>query len=299
MKNYIIGSGVIGLLARKVFPNWGIISQKPSRYYSFNPALADNYIQYDKGLEDKMKVVGIDGEVVEYSSPFSVAGQLMFQENNFTTAPYLNKVYGDSDRGFIKTHMWIYSLPVSTLYGKLVKEYDSKVDEMLVTRIDTNNRIIHIKDGEPIEYDNIISTVPLDVLYKWAGDNTTKLESRPVCYYRIHSESVDLEGSDQSYVVDEAIDFFKVTKIKDKQYIFWSFDQVDNPHNYFGQYLGYTLNIIDSFRIEDVIPIGPLPDLRNLEEMGIYCIGSNARWDDFVGVSECIDRIFRVKACLS
>jgi hypothetical protein len=298
--NYIIGSGVVGLLARKILPNWGLISQRPSRYYSFDPALADNYITYSKESEDRMKVVGVGESIVEYKSPYSISGQLVFQEHGLTGSQYLRKVYGSADRGKVRTHMWIHTIPVSKLYNDLIKEYKSKkVDPTEVVKIDTDKKLIYIKNSKkPVEYDNIISTVPLDVLYKWIGIDA-ELESKTICYYHIFSENVDLEGSDQSYVVDDSIDFFKVTKIKQNQHLFWSFDQIDNPHNYFGMYLGYSLNIIDSFRVESAMPIGPLPDLRDLEGSGIHCVGSNARWDDFIGIADCINKVFEIQECLS
>jgi hypothetical protein len=305
MKNYIIGSGIIGLLAKKLFPDWEIIAQKRSRFYSFNPALADNFIVYSKDIEEKLKNIGINGSISEYKSPFSITGQLMYQENEFLVVPYLTKVYGDNynpvAKELIKTLMHIYSIPVSKLYYDLQNEIiksDKKVDPLVVSKIDMENRRIYVKSSNSgnrvLDYDNIICTCPLDAINKWV-DVDQGLESKDICYYHIQTKGVDLEGAHQAYVVDESIEFFKVNRIKGDEWLFWSFDRIDNPHNYFGLYLGFTLNIIDSFRIEGAIPIGPPPDLKHLEKNGIFCVGSNAQWDDMMDISSCINRLYSIK----
>jgi len=49
--NIILGSGIIGLLAKLILgQDWKIIPFYRSRYFSFNPALDDNFIIRDEIL---------------------------------------------------------------------------------------------------------------------------------------------------------------------------------------------------------------------------------------------------------
>ena len=73
-----------------------------------------------------------------------------------------------------------------------------------------------------------------------------------------------------------------------------TWDKLENPYQYFGKFLGYNLDLIEAARIVDAIPIGPKPDLSELEGKGIYCVGSNAEYDDMMDISSSIFRILRL-----
>lgn len=307
---YIIGSGLVGLLAKMILGDeWQLIPQKRSRYYTFDPILADNFIVREEGdVDETIKsfspLAGM-GSIIYYKRAFSLAGQLLYKENDMTVGPYLAKIYGDKTPTLapklIQTGFWVYSLTAKALHDGLLKLHieEIKKNPYEALSIDLRERKMIIRnisgtDPQKIEFDKIVSTVPLDVLYRWCGIND-QLESRSICYYHIRTKKVDLEKADQALVCDDSIDFFKVTRTKNvNEYLFWTFDQIENPHSYFGMFLNYDLDILDAFRIEGALPLGDPPDLKGLESAGIHCVGSNAQWDDFMDVSSCIKRLTRL-----
>lgn len=306
---YIIGSGIIGLLAKFILgDDWKFIPQKRSRYYTFDPVLADDFVVREEGDVDEIvksfSPLSSIGSIIYYKRAFSLSGKLLYQENDMTIEPYLQKIYGDKvptiAPKLLKTSFWSYMLTAKGLHDGLLKTYMDEIRSFPteVTGIDIREHKIRIRningtDARVISYDKVINTVPLDVLYGWSGIHE-ELTSRPVCYYHIRTRKVDLEKADQVLVIDDSIDFFKVTRTKKlHEYVFWTFDKIENPHNYFGMFLNYNLDILDAYRIDGALPLGEPPNLQGLEDADIFCVGSNAQWDDFMDVSSSIKRLAR------
>jgi hypothetical protein len=305
--NLIFGSGLIGYLAKKILgPNWKFVPFRPSRYYTFDIPLADNYICCDEYVDEFMEPIlakGV-GKVI-LKRPFSCGGQLMYQAHPISLDPYLFKVYGDKvptlARDLIRTTFMIYPITAKELHDALQRKYIGEINEAIkssgeVVSIDFNNHEVKFKQGNVVVYDNVISTIPLDALYKLAGFSIEGLKAKMVCYYRIFTEKVDLEGAEQALVSDLDIDFFKVCRISKNDYVFWTLNVVDNPFAYFGLFLGYDLDIQDARRIDGVIPIDDPPNLGYLENMNVYCVGSNAQWDDFMDIASCIKRLLFLRS---
>jgi hypothetical protein len=309
--NYIIGSGLIGLIARKLLGDkWRLISQKKSRYFSFLPALADNYIVFDKNIDDFVKTLSplASRNMLSYKRSFSYAGQLLSSENEMTTTPYLHKIYGENVPTLaaksIRTSFFTYHITPQELYEELVEKNINHDDDFIqsqVVGIDIKERKIRIEENNLVsefDYDKIICTAPLDALVKWTKQNL-ELESKPICYYHIRTDKIDSEGANEILICDHDILFFKATMIDKGLWMFWAFDDIDNPHNYFGQFLDYQLDILEVTRVNDAMPLGEPPDLSVLEANDIYCVGSNAQWDDLMDVSSCINRLLRLSKRLS
>lgn len=307
---YIIGSGLVGLLARHILGgDWKLIKQGLSRYYTRPPVLADNFIRVHDNVGPIVSQISpMAMAAVQYKRAFSLAGQLMYNENSLTVNPYITKLYGDlvppTAREHFQTTFWVYNMSCVELYRRLLDKYKDEILDVKVLGVDIEERLIrgNVRGNiDKLDYDSVVCTVPLNVLYDWAGI-TGSLSSKHVCYYHIESDKIDLEGADQCMVCDENYVFFKVSPADDryklgnkKDYIFWTFDTVDNPHEYFGMFLGYDLDIKDAFRISDAIPLGRPPKLSVFEDSGIWCVGSNAQWDDFMDISSCIRRLVRLR----
>jgi hypothetical protein len=300
--NFILGSGIIGYLACKILgPNWGLIPFKRSRYFTFDIPYSDNYIKHDAEIDDFIKSMYPNNPVLFCKCPFSYQGILMYQELPMCMQPYLNKIYDqdipDLASSLVKTSYTTYQATAKELHDRLYDEMLSRVNNGKNTygdiiSIDVKQHIIKTTIGS-FEYEKIVSTIPLNALNKMCG-LYGDLHARDVCYYSINSTAIDLEGADQAYVADLNINFFKVQKLSKDVYIFWTFDVIEQPFNYFGSILSYKIDIIEARRIEDVIPIGNPPDLKMHEKCSIYCVGSNAQWDDFMDVAACIKRLLRL-----
>lgn len=304
MSQYILGSGVTGCLAAKILgPSWHIIPFKKSRYYTFEVPYADNFIVYDEHIDKFIQSELINKAMVIYKSPFSMQGQLMYQATDLTLEPYLHKVYGPEvpvlAKKLLKTTYTTYSLTVKQLHDKLQAELSEKINDGVrnfkdLYHIDLKNREMHTKNGV-FKYDRIVSTIPLDALYKMCG-LSAELRARNTCFYHIMTSKVDLEGASQAYVADPEFLFYKVYTLAKDSYLFCTLDVVDSPYQYFGAFLGYNLDLIEAKRIENVIPIGEPPDTSLLREHGIECVGSNAQWDDFVDTTTAIRKLLRLRS---
>jgi hypothetical protein len=301
--NYVLGSGLIGCLACEILPNWQLIPFKRSRYYSFEIPLAEPFIKRVDAIDEVMCKFSFENKIpIIEKNPISFGGQLIFQDNNDVKMLYLKKVYGDDyPTHFIKLLPSTYSIypmgPIQ-LYQKLQEKLKPKIDGSIVNLgtligIDLGRKELIFKEGRK-EFETIISTIPLDVLAKLCRFEL-ELKSKAVCYYRIGTNKIDLEGARQCLVADGSIDFFRVVKLPiEHEYLFWTWDKLENPYEYFGKFLGYNLDLIEAARVDKAIPIGPRPDLSELEMKGIYCVGSNAEHDDMMCVGSCMSKILRL-----
>lgn len=302
--NLIFGSGIIGLLAKKILgDSWELVPFKRSRYFYFDIPWADNFIKFDKTVDPFMRgIIPKDAPLMFYKSPFSYQGQLMYQNNPITTDPYLFKVYDDRApsvaESLLQTTFTVYPVTAKALHDALQRKYLSLIKDNLtkydeIDRINLSEHTVRFKNGTVLEFENIVSTIPLNALYDYCGISHG-LEAKPTCYYHIGVKTIDLEGAQQAYVCDPNIEFYKVQMLNKTNYLFWCIEAVQEPLVHFGSILGYDINFVESTRIEDTIPMGEPPDLQPLEQHGIYCVGSNAQWDDFMDISSCIRRMLNL-----
>ena len=303
----VLGSGLIGNLAKSILgSSWQWIPFKRSRYYSFDIPYADNFISYDKQIDEFISKISSTGATpIFYKRPISYQGQLMYQDLPIVIKPYISKIYGDQAPSLasklIKSTFTTYQLTAQSLYHNLEKANKDSIREGVekfgdLSRIDLDSRVIVTKEGE-IQYEYLLSTIPLNVLCRLTGVEMG-LPSKPICYYYLISSAVDLEGAEQTLVADLDIEFFKVQMLRKNHYIFWTFEALENPLQYFGSFLDYKIDIVEAKRIDDALPLDDPPDLSRFEEAGIYCVGSNAQWDDFMDVGSCIKRLFNLSTLL-
>ena len=299
---FILGSGIIGYLAKTLFPDWQWIPFKRSRYFSFDVPYADNFMTFDKEVDEFMcKVSAKNNTKIFMKRPFSYNGQLMYQENSLTRDPYLLHLYGETAPRLadttLKTTFAIYPMTVKQLHDYYYQQLRNQIDESInrygeVQAFDLEKRTIRTSTGT-FEFEQIISTIPLNAFCQLSG-RQTKLKALPVNYYLIESKKVDIEGADQVLVCDNNIEFFKVQKV-DGLYQFWCAEILEKPYDYFGSVLGFDFDLKEARRITDVIPTGEQPDLSELEKVGVFCVGSNAQWDDLMGVTSCLKRLLKLR----
>jgi len=297
--NLILGSGVVGLVARHILgPEWVLVPFGRSRYYSHDIPFSDNYITIDSDVDDFIEEFNKDRPILFYKRPFSHTGQLMYQEVPLTVDSYLSKVYGDAipsvaDK-LLKTNLTVYSITCLELNRSLSRIYIDEIN----SRVASQGKVVSIRlsdktvscENQVLSFDNIVSTIPLNALYDYCN-LSCDLRSKDTCFYWIRSDKVDLEGAETSLVCDSNIAFYKVYKISANDYIFCTFEPLDNPLSYFGQFIGYNFDLMEARRIKECFPLGDPPDSSLLDSYNIFCVGSNAEWDDFRNISSCIKRL--------
>lgn len=296
--NYILGSGIIGLMARHLLgPSWKIIPFYKSRIYSFKPALCDNFIIHDDRLNNIMSEFDVPNSKYSYRIGQSYLGQIT--QSDSLCEQWLNKVYKDAPPPHA-IHYWknrlnisVYNAKINDIYDKLLVKYLPEIKQEtqkgLVTKIE-DHKIF--RSSEISDYDKIINTIPLDALYKILGHNQ-HLPSRPIYYHHIATDSLNFEGMQQLLVVDRSIPFFKVTNLQQHRYLFYSLEDIPNPGIFYMNYLN-RFDILEGTMLDSAIPMGPLPNNSICNKNDITCIGAYASWDWCLDVGSCILRILNL-----
>ena len=300
--NYILGSGLVALLCRKILgDSWKIVPLGPSKFYSTGvPALGDDFLVHDLAVSDILKDFGLDTIPMMYKRPFSMGGQLLY--NQAFISSYLSRM-GLPDnplvRGSLKTDFMVYQFSCLQLWKKLVDEFVGEIRQFFANN--KSKGISAIKDGVmyfksqdggevPIEYDNIISTVPDHVLCDLLKINCDN-RFGDLYFYFIGSSAIDIEKADQVLVCDDVIPFHRCTKIRNNHLIEVLDMYHENPMRVFAPIFGNNHDIIKTSYIEKGYPYPGKVDYEFLKSKNIEVIGSLAQCDPLMDMSSCIKRI--------
>jgi len=301
--NVIFGSGVIGLLAKHILgSDWKVIPFARSRFFTWNPALDDNFItshdELDPFIKEITNAIG-PPEKFQYKCSWSVGGEILHKFDESICDDWLNKIFSNNPPGqariFMKDRMdmSVYGVRTNALYLRLVNQYIKELKEEsekgAVTEIGSH---YFVRNGKREDFDNSISTIPLNILYDLMNIKHD-LSFKPINYVHVNTSDLNFEGANQLLVSDGIIDFFKATNIaKDRYLLYFNRDVVD-----YGVYLMNFIqkfDILDGTAIADAIPIGQTPKLNDMEDSdGIFCVGSYAQWDWCSDVGSCILRLLR------
>jgi len=303
MANFIFGSGIVGLVAKEVLAGpWQIVPFRRSRFYSFSTPLADNCIIRDKDLDPLIEALGGRLAPMFYRRAYSIQGQLVGTHDPALCTLWLQKIFGTQVPAQAPAY-WanrltspIYNVHINKLYEQLQNKHLATLKEEAakgeVTAIGDHQ---FIRGGATVDFDNIISTIPLSKLLKLLnqpGSLEAPLPAQPLHYIHLESRTINLEGYNQALVVDDVLDFFKVTCLAPRRYLFYSTRDIPNPGAYLLPIIGVA-EIIDGTAIADALPMGNMPDLSHLEERGIFCVGALAQHDWCADIGSNLLRLTR------
>lgn len=300
--NVIFGSGIVGLLAKFMLgSSWTVIPFYRSRFFSFNPALDDNFIIGDEEIEPFIKELTRDISKPQkflYRRAWSIQGHLLPTWDDGLCQDWLGKIFGVNSppqalsyyRNRMDLH--VYDLRINEVYQQLVNQYMAELQEEAkkgtVTEVGNN---YFIRNGVRCDFDKAISTIPLDVLAKLMNSNVN-LPSKTIHYLHIQTKDLDFEGFNQILITDPIFSFFKATNIAPGRYMIYCHEDIPDPGAYFMSFMP-KFEILDGTSIERAIPIGPMPNLSAVEAAGITCVGSYAQWDWCADVGSNILRLIR------
>ncbi len=292
----ILGSGLIGLLARKILgPTWTIIPYGRSRFFSFTPALDDNFVIRDNRIDDFMATLGATPQHL-YRVSCSVGGALLPPTAEIVD-PWVTRVHGEDHPGHLvplysKRNVFsVYNIRLNELYSRLQKEFSEEIKAgiALGNLGDVNQESVTV-GGKKYDNEGIISTIPLDALLKSIGYNAEGLNSKDCHIYHIATTDLDFEGANQIWST-EGYTFYKCNQIAPDRFVFYCDEDMTIPGAYFMQFMR-RFDILDGTRIPNGIIQGSPPDLKFLKENhNIKCIGSYAEWDPAMDVATCLMRI--------
>ena len=301
MNNIILGSGIVGLLAKLILgPSWKIVPFYRSRFFSFNPALDDNFIIRDEKLDQFINDINkiLKTPMLMYQRSWSIGGELIKRADKELCYSWMYKLFGNdvpsqSEAYFAgKMSMFVYDMRVNQLYQELTNLYlDELKKNSAEGQISEIGDHYYIINDKKIEYDKMVSTIPLNALLNFMNIKSN-LSAKTIHYLHIETDGLNFEGANQVLVVDSVTDFFKVTNIAPNRYLFYFHKDVPNPGTYMMGYIP-KFEIIDGTSIESAIPYGNTPKLDDLESKDIFCVGSSAQWDWCMDVGSCILRLLK------
>lgn len=300
--NVIFGSGVVGLLARHILgPTWTVVPFYRSRFFTFNPALDDNFVisspELDPVIKELNPTIG-QLQTFLYRRVWSLNGQIIKEYDSMLCNQWLHKIFGTSIPPQAEMYMsgrmslQVYDIRVNGLYQQLMTEYLPEIKEQSTKGLPTEiGPHYMVRNGIREDFDNAVSTIPLDALCKLMKIDF-KLQAKTLHYVHVETDKLDFEGANQLLVVDKIFDFFKATNIAKDRYLIYMHNDVPDPGVYLMNFIE-KFEIIDGTAIEGVIPLGHAPKLQNLEDAGVFCVGSSAQWDWCMDVGSCILRLVR------
>jgi hypothetical protein len=304
MRGVILGSGIVGLLAKEILGDeWLVVPFSRSRFYSFRPALADNFIIRDERIDDLVAHFGGKISFI-YKTAYSLGGSLL-QPDDFVINVWLNKVFGSEvplqalpcikSRG----NHFIYDIKVNQLYHRLQQKHNQNlVDSSRKGAVTEIGDHYLIWGGQRIDFNHMISTIQLQKLYELTKMRRIQLPTAQVWYYHVETNCLNFEGANQTLVADDTIDFFKASNIAENRYLFYFSRDIPVPGPYFMQFM-QQFDLIDGTTIAEAIPKGPKPDLAAFDKLGIECIGAMAEHDYFMDLGSCLVKLLRRKTVLT
>lgn len=298
---YIIGSGLVAFMAKMMLPDYAIIPLGKSRYYQFPVPTCDDYIFCHKDIDDFIIEVSKTKPIpVFFKKALSYSGQIIFGRNEGFLNNWLNKIYGlDMNPNALtltKLDSFVYNISATDIF-KIVEKHCKQYFRAFIESgdkfksIDVENKIIYT-NKEQLGYDHIISTIPLDVMCEACGIEH-KLESKDLHTFVVETPDLNFEGASELLVVDDNIDFFKCTRIGKQTYQFYCTKEIINLPSYLSLLMN-RYDILNATVVRKAIPLGEPDQHRDLEQHGIFCVGSNAQWDDMMDISSCIRRLMRI-----
>lgn len=300
MSKIIFGSGIVGLLAKEILgDDWKIIPFSRSRFFSFSPALDDNYIIRDEKIDDFMIDHLKAAPKHFYKISYSIGGQLESYSAPFCET-WLNKIFGPDAppqaAPYMKsrTTFFIYDIRINELYEALQNKYQKELEANADLAVDEIGDHHFTSHGTRHDFDVAINTIPFGRIIKLCGLNMT-LETKQVWYYHIATPDLDFEGANQVLVVDPEFVFYKVNNVAPNRYIFHCLQDVPVPGPYFMQFMA-RFDLLDGTTIAEVIPVGTKPSPKQLRQLGVLCVGAHAEHDWCADVGSNIISLLRIKS---
>lgn len=302
--NVILGSGLNALLARHLLgSSYRIVSAGPSRFYRVNPSSTDNFIYASdllRPLENQLRQLNIDTKRYPYQCCWSNEGNLSSGFDKENCAFWLAKIYNLHVPDHLRLvypyrmNFEVYGTRVNQLYAALYQRYYEEFQTAPhisnISKFEPHK--IVFESGQVIEYENCISTIPLDDLCG-IMDYQLPLNGVDVTTVLLETSHLDFEGYNQVFVVDPTIQFFKAIQVKENQYVFSFVGRIENPGLYLSPYI-HDFDLISGFFYPNCLPAGVIADTKWLAPYGVIPLGMSAQWDPAMDVSSCLHRLLKI-----
>lgn len=293
--NYILGSGLIAFIAKDIFPDYQILPIGKTRFYRYDIATCDDYIVYDKKIDQYMTDRWKSPlPPIYFKRAYSISGKIIYNTNLPYIDQWLQKVYGDDQPQIAEDWMqdgFVYPTRGTDMFQKLetdclksVREFISSKDQVL--SIDAQNKIIRTEHKE-LEYDKIISTIPRNYLFLLLGIKA-ELSKQNLYTFVVKTNDLNFEGASELLVVDNEIDFYKCTNLGNETYQFFTNVDIQDITGYLQNFIS-NFNLIKGTCIIDAVYKGDPHDALIPDD--IKCVGASACWNDLIDLRMSIRQL--------
>jgi hypothetical protein len=304
--NIILGSGVIGLMAKDIL-GYDLIPFGRSRFYSIS-SFDDNYIS--SNVELPPSLVDCNDTSFEVTS-ISYCGNLIKGKfDDIIKQLVQDKLFDGIHPAFNSQFLplkGVYKTTIKDMYTDLLQKYNKDINNCInkygnLISIDKETKKIETTTGT-YEYDNIISTIPLNALGAYIDVPSTRYSNLWVYEVYDSANEIDIEGSTTVYVADKILDlmFVRQSNIFSRtSYKFFTRVKLNDKTKYI-QALCNSKNVgvLRDTEIVNAYPSCSPPSITELENNGILCVGKHAQCDFFMDAGSSLKKLYKIKEMLT
>lgn len=281
-QSYVLGSGLSGMVCGLIL-DWPVVGEEVGGQMAAPFPMGPRILKDCEESRYLLQKLDIAARPRPFKVGYYHKGQILAEADDEYRADYYYKTRGS--RLFSKSSMnsgdnlllgW--DMEKIGLLNKLTNRVMVRVDRL--DYLDIKARKFIGRSGDPVYYDKIISTLPLDSFLSLAGlPGTRTLASGTLFFNGVYS--IDIEDYTFVYVNDPDIPFHRITKLDDNTCVYESitskllevFDFIPKIHSYI------SLNRCQLLESLDVEEIG-----------GVQLIGRYAQWSHKIKTEDVIRR---------
>lgn len=241
--------------------------------------LGPRILHYTDKTKAFLERIGISREPREFKIGYLINGEVTTKITKEQRLQYYMKTRGNKNINATtmsegKTSIVGWDINEINLVDVLHKRNKHRIHQYQVTRIDPQNNLINYF----IEYDKLISTIPLDALQRlihgYFGDPHYNLKKREVYFHLCELEN-DIDF-DYIYNIDSP-DITRMTKVGNNKFVIEAISPVD--HYFVIDRIAAKTQIVTEVKLENYY--------------GIELVGRYAQYDHSVKTNNIIERYFK------
>jgi hypothetical protein len=280
---YILGAGIAGLIMQEILKDEGytILTDSVGGQMKTQFPLGPRILHYSAKVNDFLLSIGIKENPREFKIGYFANDQLTNQITPDQKADYYFKT-----RGNVKVNTTTMSEGKNIIVGWDINNIN--LVDVLYQRNKENIKVLNINNVCPtnniinntLEYTDLISTLPLNVLQGLMSDDRFKYPciTRDVYFHYVKYDKSNylFAGNDYDYVynVDPEEDISRVTKLNKQEYIYEANKLVSNPY------------LVSHIKAKTQIA----NELKLTEYEGIKLVGRYAQFDHSVKSNNIIEK---------
>jgi len=298
-KNYIIGSGISGLIAAFYLEDYTIISKNIGGQFKNSltevEELGPRFL-YDNELNRKLlKDLDIKHIPIEVKVGCLYEGEVLTEFTDELKKKYYKKSRRNSLKNIVsgtmnsgRTKLRILDCNFSEIITKLHKLLKNRIIDDDVVSIDELNNVITTSSGKKLNFNKVISTVNYEIYKSLTKKEDDERYFTNVCFtfVRINDEEFNerIKGYKFVYVLDDKYDFYRITNLDNKNFYVLESRKVLN--------VSKNQEVVNSIFLKNckIIKDKKLEDIKKITFLGRF-----AQIDSSIKIHDVIKKVMETK----